>query len=275
MNLPIKHLSASSIRSFLNNQREFYFNYIAKVYSDTEGLALVEGKIIHNILENFWTSIRDKENFDKTAILEKYLKELNSEKINWNVESEEEKEKKKIKTKKQIENTIDFYLNELPPYASFEIVSIEEPILIDSCEKTNVKIALKGVCDLIIKDINDDLVIIDHKTVSVFKQEGKIDLGFELQACFYYFLILEKYGVKPKKMIFDQIKKTKNRDGSQQLVSYVVNYEEKESLLKKWLELVDIILNEIENKQFKKELYLPNFFVMFGGEQVTEDFIKE
>ena len=110
------------------------------------------------------------------------------------------------------------------------------------------------------------------------KEQEELAPAFEMQAAVYWFLIRKEFGVNPKKMIFDQIKKTKCRDGSPQIVPYVVEYTPK--LLLRFLEIYCRVVRELAGQPLIDEetgivQFLPNPFAMFGWEESWQDFCEE
>lgn len=66
---------------------------------------------------------------------------------------------------------------------------------------------LKGKMDLIIRDENGKIVIIDHKTAKFFTENPE-KAQYELQAGAYFFLAWAVTGERPSKMVFDEVIKS-------------------------------------------------------------------
>lgn len=120
------------------------------------------------------------------------------------------------KSKEIVSRAIDFYLNQKPEY--WIIQWVEETYEMEILPWLP---KLKGVIDVIGERWND-VFLYDHKlTISIVNQED-MSPSYELQAWSYFTLYEKATGAKPKAMIFEQCKKTKNRDGSPQIVNYTV-----------------------------------------------------
>ena len=78
-------------------------------------------------------------------------------------------------------------------------------------------------------------------------------------------------------MIFDQIKKTKNRDGSPQITQYVIEYTP--TLLNAFIEIYRRVVTQLSGQPVIDEQgyvkFIPNPFSMFDGEASWLDFKEE
>jgi RecB family exonuclease len=89
-------------------------------------------------------------------------------------------------------------------------------------DNNTLPIPFKGYTDLIIMD-GENLDIVDHKLVTSFTTE--VSPHYLIQACAYFFTFREKYGIDPRRAIFDEVKKSKNRDGSPQINRCVIEFK--------------------------------------------------
>ncbi len=277
-NFPVQHFSQSSIKCYMEDRQIFFKRYIRYEFDISTGPALIEGSTVHKILEMFYSHLHDNfkaKDFDWDKAIEVSIDECLDEetlaRVDWGKTGSYEASVKKIN------NIIGFYKDELPEVG--KVLSVEERLfcMFDDLEGNTMPIPLKGFTDLIWEDENGDIVIEDHKTAARLKQEGDIDVGFEIQAAVLWFLVRDKYGKNPKKMIFRQIKKAKNRDGSPQVVPFEVEFTE--GLLNRFLELYRRVVRELAGQPPVDEngivRFLPNPFKMFGGEDSWLDFCEE
>ncbi len=272
---PVRHLSISAIRTYLTDRQSFFKRYVRLEFEKQESPALIEGKGVHAVLEAYWKAKKEGQDFNwDTAIdeQERIIAAKDREgRIDWGKSGDLEKSQKNIR------QAIEFYRETPPEYK--EIVSIEDEF-ISNFEDLNgnaMPIPLKGFCDLIVKD-GEDYVIVDHKTVALVKQQDEPAPAFELQAAAYWFLVRKEYGINPKRMVFDQIKKTKNRDGSPQITPYVIEYTPE--ILLHFLELYARVVKELAGiPLFDPDTgvmqFLPNPFAMFDWEDSWADFCEE
>lgn len=266
-NFPIQHLSVSSIRCFLSNERLFINRYINHLFKNSTSPAMIIWSSVHKWLEMYWRWIRDWQKYNKKDIKKFSVLafnilynnieinalhsicdeisilttdepiELNSARDNtdlsllyWKsinkiselkkyIENEEWLEYLNFRIKEKVDDVIDFwktnsqekcietielvidnYFDDLPKYKPLEI---EKLIL---AEIDNIAIPLKWMIDLLVRDDNWDLVIVDHKIVTNFTEYSP---WFEIQAIVYFFLIERLYNEKPKRVIFDEVLKHK------------------------------------------------------------------
>ncbi len=274
-NFAVRHLSMSAIRTYLTDRQSFFRRYVRLEFEEKESPALLEGKGLHSVLEGYWTAKKEKKDFDWDSAVDEQERIIAAKdregRIDWGKSGNLEKSQKNLR------QAAGFYQESPPDYK--EIISVEDEFLSDfeDLDGNVMPIPLKGFCDLIIKD-GTDYVIVDHKTVALVKQQDEPAPAFELQAAAYWFLIRKEYGLNPKRMIFDQIKKTKNRDGSPQITPYVVEYTP--DILLRFLEIYTRMIRELAGTPlFDEETgvmqFLPNPFAMFGWEESWQDFCEE
>ncbi len=274
-NFAVRHLSPSAIRNYLTDRQSFFRRYVRLEFESKDSPALLEGKGLHAVLEGYWNARKEEKDFDwDTAVdeQERIIAARDREgRVDWGKSGNLEKSQKNLR------QAAGFYKETPPDYK--EIVSVEDEFLSDfeDLDGNTMPIPLKGFCDLIIKD-GDDYVIVDHKTVALVKKQDDPMPAFELQAAAYWFLVRKEYGVNPKRMIFDQIKKTKNRDGSPQITPYVIEYTPE--ILLRFIELYTRMIRELAGMPlFDQETgvmqFLPNPFAMFGWEESWNDFCEE
>ncbi len=274
-NFPVPYLSMSAIRTYLTDRQSFFRRYVRLEFDEKESPSLLEGKTLHAIIEAFWKSRQEDKEFDWETTTELALQEFSQRDIagaiDWGKTGSFEK------SAQSVTQAVQFYRDALPDYK--EVVAVEKKFISDfeNLDGKSMPIALKGFCDLIVKD-GEDYVIVDHKMVTVVKEQNELAPAFEMQAAVYWFLIRKEFGVNPTKMIFDQIKKTKCRDGSPQIVPYVVEYTPK--VLQRFLEIYSRVVRELAGQPLIDEStgivqFLPNPFAAFGWEESWQDFCDE
>ena len=274
-NFPVPYLSMSAIRTYLSDRQSFFRRYVRLEFDERESPSLLEGKTLHEVIEHFWKSKQEGKDFDWDATTELALNSFSlrdtAGAIDWGKTGSYEKSASSVR------QAVQFYRDALPDYK--EVVAVEKKFVSDfeNLEGKTMPIALKGFCDLIVKD-GEDYVIVDHKMVTMVKEQEDLAPAFEMQAAVYWFLIRKEFGVNPKRMIFDQIKKTKCRDGSPQIVPYVVEYTPK--VLLRFLEIYSRVVRELAGQPLIDEetgivQFLPNPFAAFGWEESWEDFCEE
>jgi hypothetical protein len=162
--------------------------------------------------------------------------------------------------------TFNAYVKENPYNNGDHLISTEEKIV----ENVNVEwrgkhvelpIALKCYPDKIIER-DEKLKIVDYKTVTSFSRPDKIDGRKMLQSVILYFCVASKYGKEPYSMIFEEVKKTKNRDGSEQVKRYEIVYSENELFFDFFFRYYEDSVKFLNGEA----VYLPNVDAMFDGD---------
>lgn len=274
-NFPVPYLSVSAIRTYLSDRQSFFRRYVRLEFDEKESPALLEGKAAHHVIEQYWRSKQEETDFDWEKEIERGIDLINQSdiegRVDWGKTGSFEK------SSKTVYQAIQFYRENLPKYK--DIVTVEKKYVSDfeDLDDKPMPIALKGFCDLIVKE-NEDYIIVDHKLVTVVKNQDEVVPAYELQAAAYWFLTRKEYGVNPKRMVFDQIKKTKSRNGDPQIVPYIVEFTPQ--LLQRFLEIYSRVLKELSGQPLIDEntgiaQFLPNPFAAFGWEESWQDFCEE
>lgn len=278
-NFPVQHISASAIRSYLTDRQSFFKRYVRLEFEMTKGPSLIEGSLFHSVLELYWQEHKEgrQKEFNVEAAFQSRLQQAeidqSFEGVNWWSTGSKEKS---IET---VQKALWFYFEELPQWTTEQIVAIEARFLSDfeDLEGNSMPIPLKWFLDLIVKE-GEDIIVEDHKLVSVCTEQDKVDPKYEIQACEYWFLIRKQFWLNPKRMIFRQVKKSKNRDWSPQIVPYVVEYNA--AMLNRFLELYRRMVKELSGQPLIDEAtgvvqFLPNPYAPFGAEESWNDFCQE
>lgn len=277
-NFPVEHLSPSAIRSALSNPQEFFMRYVRYIFDTKKSPAMVEGDCVHQIIEQYWLAQMEKKEFVSAEVIDPIIRDsLTAQQADIDFGKTGSLEK----SEETIRRAFDFYIAELPDYhdTEREIVAIEQKMLSDfeDLQGNRMPVALKGYIDLAYRE-GEAVDIVDHKVVSRHKTEDDCLAAYELQAAPYFFLFRKHFGVNPRRMIFDELKKSKNKDGSPQRVPVIIEFTPQ--LLNRWLEVyrrvckmlagVPLIDQETGVIQF-----LPNPFAQFGAEESWNDFCEE
>lgn len=106
-----------------------------------------------------------------------------------------------------VETLIKNYFDNLPNYKNVLYSEIKETIEIFDLDGEVLPLPLKWILDLIIRDDEGNICIVDHKRVGSFTDITKWKASYELQAGAYFFIAWAITGERPKKMIFDEVLK--------------------------------------------------------------------
>ena len=203
-------LSYSALICFLNNQIQFKKRYIAKVYDDQLSPSYVVGSAIHRMIEQ---KLRGESPEDAiTAGLEAIENAADYE-IDYGKTGSREK------ILAAYQSLTDSVLKELPDYQN--IIDIEAKLDAE-VSISGKKVPMTGRVDLV-RDLGDGTIeILDWKSVAAYSAEDEENYKYVMQAWFYVLLSELKYGKPVARVVFQEIKKTKNKDSSPQVRSYIL-----------------------------------------------------
>lgn len=252
---PIEHWSYSSLMAYLRNPLAWYKRYVEKVYDMPSSPASFVGRAGHKALEHFYSGIPKE---DSVALGLEYLKRVPDFEIEFGkAQSARAKKEKRAKMEADYLSAIGFYLAKAPRH---NIVGIESMAL---AKVPGVPIPIKAISDLVVesKGHKGYVDIVDHKFVAAFSAEGADKPLFILQALFNYYTVQAEFGKPVKRFIFQECRKTKNRDGSSQMRKYVIDFSE----LSEEFEVFRRLLSDATKEISSRTSYLPNPSDMFEG----------
>lgn len=244
----IEHLSYSSILTFLRNQVEFQKRYIAKVWDNAKSPSMVVGTAFHKSLEMFYGGMPMQESITAG------LSEINNTS---DYEIDYGKTGSREKMIKEFTNLINKYFEEAPKY---EVIDIERRL-----EGTVHGVPMVGVIDLVVRD--GGITLIDHKTLAAYSPEGEENYKYLLQGYIYLVLAESQYGEKVTSVMFNEVKKTINRDGSPQRREVIYD---RESLLAFAPVAQKIITNVFSYVNDDNAKFFPNPSDMLNGQASME-----
>ena len=269
---PLAHYSASSMRAFSVNPILFRIKYINhEVIDSTHSPVLMLGNALHNALEVYYGGSDEVIVTDESDAIQKgletglkFIEEYPDGMVGWNTT---------YQSKQQVMDKFTFafnsYVQEVP-YTTENIVSTEEELhekvsVEYRGEKIELPVALKGYTDKIIEEKikgKNELVIIDYKSCSSFSDPEKIDAYKIIQAVIYYFLVYAKTGRRPYSLRYQEVKVTKNRDGSPQVREYEIVYAENQLFFDFFLRYYDDMTRAINGEM----VCIPNFAARYDNE---------
>lgn len=176
---------------------------------------------------------------------------------------------KKIPNKQKLFDLMAFCFQEYIKQMSYipESVLACEDMLKESIdvewrgEKITLPVPLKGRIDRI-QRTDGKLRIVDYKTCYNYANPDKIDGAKIIQAVVYYFLAYAKYGEEPYSVTFDEIKYTKNSDGSPQVRSYELVFSENEQFFDFFFRFYEDVTRALNGEQ----VYVPNVNALYDNE---------
>lgn len=268
MDLGLKHLSMSSVRLFLEDRNMFYKKYVLKNYEQEATVPMFIGKVCHEYLAWYYIDkMQGKE--PKWEECDAKLDDYIDENI---IELSEEDQKGKEKIRKDINKVLDFYKQD-GCFETYNPIGVELSVIEDiyNINGEQIKLPIKGILDLVIRGFDNSILVVDHKFVSSFsKPDTRVD--YMLQAYFYFFLVSKAFDQYPTIAIFDEIKKTGNRDKTPQVQSYFVQYNQEDMDL--FLIFFDAVCKVLTGENMELMMFLPNPYHHFNGVESWNGFVE-
>lgn len=267
---PVSHLSYSALSLFLRNPYMFKKNYILNIWDFKYSASALAGKAGHKALELYYkgepvhkaieaglaliNKTPDSEiEFGKTGSREKIIKTYNQA-IQWYLEEEKINRKDILGIEKSITTFFEM-----------------DDIVKADIEKQEFGLPAKAVSDLIVRNEKGKIDIIDHKFCSSYTQGDKDKGLYVLQALFNYHTVKSEYKEVPERMIFNELKVTKNTDGSPQLQPYIIEFAKHPDYFGLFYNIYNQVTRTISNPSYS---YLPNFNDAFDNAGETFDDYK-
>ena len=257
---PLDHYSYSTFVKFSTNPILFKINYLNGEYIDTlTGVTGLIGKAFHSAMECYYGVDKD---LALQEGLEAGLKLIDEYPLGFLEFS------KTIPTKQDAQDLFSFgftsYVSERSQVGNLIECEamIEEDIRVEwNGQTVDLPVKLKGYIDRVNR-VDGKICITDYKTCRSFSDLDKIDGAKILQAVTYYFLCYAKYGEAPHSMTFEEVKLTKNRDGSPQVKDYTILYDDNELFFNFWFRMYDDVTRAINGEM----VYVPNVYTVFDNE---------
>ena len=207
------HISHSQIFCYLACSLRYKFQYVEQRPKERISLALPFGKAIHSALERYYRFLKDDRTIVSLDLMETLFEEsltleLDNTEVPVIFKNEAPDTDSAIQMGKALLNT--FYDN--IDLAGMEIVEIEfplsAPIYTDAGEKTDIN--LVGFIDLLLKDADGNLLVVDNKTSKQKKSQDTVDDDLQMSA--YSYLLAANGYVFPRAEVncrFDVLRKLK------------------------------------------------------------------
>lgn len=256
-NLPINRFSYSSFTQLLRNPLIFKMKHILNIYDTPSGMSSMIGKACHKALEYRYSDMEQPID-EVIKVGMDFLTETSDAYIDYKKTGSRED------MLKGYTQAMKFYFEEEPKY--HKILSVEEKweSEVKSIYGDILPLPMTGKADLVhqFSDNVEDVEIIDTKFTTSFTNYESEDYTKIIQAMFMYHLLLATKGIKAKRMLFREVKRTKNTDGTPQIRDWAIPFDH---------EPYFIIFYNLYNDAVKflknDPIFLPNISDMFDGEQ--------
>jgi len=230
-----------------------------KVYDDQTSPSALAGQAAHKALEAFYNGKSPDE--AKELGLD-HINNTPSSQVDWGKTGSVEEVIKKFNF------GFNSYLEEVKPFEKILGVELKIVAPIETLDGEKLSLPAKSYSDLIVKNELGEIEVIDHKFVSRYTDGEVDDFAKFIQAMFLYYTVKFKFGQAPARIIYNECKVTKNRDGSPQLQPYSMEFD-KSSDHATFYKLYNAATNNLNLPEF---LFLPNPHDMFNGQISFEAF---
>jgi len=261
--LPVDRLSYSSMIQILRNPMIFKLKEILGVYDSKRGVGSMIGSACHKALQLYYGGEPDisvsadpiEARAEAMAHGLKYLDEHSDDFIDYGKTGSREE------MLKGYAQAMDFYWKEEPNY--HEVIFCEKKLNAEMHTIDGDLLPLPGTGrpDLVVRNANGDIEIIDTKFVKSFTDYETEDYLKIVQSQFMYHLVKEEFGEAPKRMLFREVKRTGNKDGGPQIRDWAVPYDHRPYFVM-FYNLYKDVVRYLQNDP----IFLPNLSDMYDGE---------
>jgi len=189
------HISHSQIFTYLNCSLKYQLMYVEARPPERLSIALPFGSAIHSSIERYYRSMKEKDYLEPLNVLEELFSDCLSLELNHCIipviykKDTPDKDGAINMGKKMMKA---FY--ESVDLTGMEIVGVELPLSakLYTPEGEATELKLIGVLDLILRDQNGELIVIDNKTAAKPKTQSTVDEDLQLTA-YSYLLAANKF----------------------------------------------------------------------------------
>lgn len=262
--MPVDRFTYSSLTQLLRNPLIFKMKEILGVYDSKMSVSGMIGRSGHEALKFYYGGNAEfpapKNRIEAISEAKelglKYLDTFDDAYIKYGKTGSREK------MLQDYTKTMDIYFSEEPTY--HKILMCEEKMSseIHTLDGDLLPLPAVGVPDLVIENENGEIEIVDHKFVTSFTDYEVEDYIKIVQSQFLFHLLLATKGIKAKRMIFREIKRTVNQDGSSQIRDWAVPFDHEPYRII-FYNLYKDAVKFISNPD---AIYLPNLSDMYDGE---------
>jgi len=259
----IDYWSYSSMSALLSNPLNFKKKYILKVYDEPMSPSGVVGTACHKVAEAYFGNGKSEQEAIQAGY--DYIDSISHTEIDYG------KTGSKEKILKDFEQATRFFFEELPQY--HEILGVEYSITteITTIDGNTLPLPAKAKIDLISKNKLGELEVIDWKFTRGYTDANVTDFGKFLQAMFDYHIVLAKFGEAPARVIFREVKISKNKDNTPQIQDYVIDFKEG-TIYGDFATFYKLYNDTTKYISSPTSIYLPNPNDYFNGQNSFDSF---
>lgn len=259
----IDYWSYSSMSALLSNPLNFKKKYILKVYDDPMSPSGVVGTACHKVAEAYFGNGKSEQESIQAGY--DYIDSISHTEIDYG------KTGSKEKILKDFEQGTRFFFEELPQY--HEILGVEYSITteITTIDGNTLPLPAKAKIDLISKNKLGEVEVVDWKFTRGYTDPNVTDFGKFLQAMFDYHIVLAKFGEAPARVIFREVKISKNKDNTPQIQDYVIDFKEG-TIYGDFATFYKLYNDTTKYISSPTSIYLPNPNDYFNGQNSFDSF---
>lgn len=259
----IDYWSYSSMSALLSNPLNFKKKYILKVYDDPMSPSGVVGTACHKVAEAYFGNGKEQDEAIQAGY--DYIASVSDSEIDYGKTGSREN------ILKTFEQGVRFFFEELPQY--HEILAVETAITteITSVDGNTLPLPAKAKIDLISRNKLGEIEVIDWKFTKSYTDESVTDFGKFLQAMFDYHIVKAKYDEAPARVIFREVKLSKNKDNTPQIQDYVIDFKEG-TIYGDFATFYKLYNETTKYVSSPTSLYLPNPNDYFNGQNSFDSF---
>lgn len=277
--LPIKHLSYSSLTCYLKNPYQFWRRYVAYVDDSLYGPAALVGVAFHKCLECYYSGLTIEQSV------------LVGENVIFNQQNFTEwgKTGSYEHAVKDYRQTVSHYFADPDNVFGLHQILGTEVDMFTKIE--GVDIQLKVIADALVwegsaSNPKEHIDIYDWKKVTSLskpdedeiKEAAKKDDLAHVPASYWIQAAFNFWGVSgtmrpPRRMVFREVKTSKNKDGSAQVFDIILNFNDPRVIYK--IECVKILVNKVlrDMDRLDRE-WLPNISDQMDGDVTWKNWLE-
>jgi S-DNA-T family DNA segregation ATPase FtsK/SpoIIIE len=223
-NFLLNSWSFSKLASFARNEKAFEMNYIYGLYSKSAATR-VAGEAYHEALQYYFKEKQNNKTLDIVEIEASafgYIESMDANK--WRIQKTtptiEDCQKKAYSLAttliRNFFKEIDTYESDIKEILDVEVFC-EEFLTVNGVD---IPLPCKAKIDLVIRTIDNQVAIIDHKSKSSYTSDEEMALSIGVQAMTYILCYESKMNIPVDQVWFVENKYSQNKDGSPQLNRY-------------------------------------------------------
>lgn len=255
--IPIDHISYSAMRLFCSDQLMFFKEYVLKIRDRKSSPAMVVGKSAHKALDIYYKT-KDFEKGVSAGLSE--MEKTPDSAIDYG------KTGNRGDMITDYTKALQFYRDEEPDFG--KVIATEDSVTTDQGFSELLPLPIKTIID-VVSEQNNLFILRDYKFVTQFEDPNEEVPEFIIQSMFNFIGAKAKYKRAPDRMDFYQIKKTKNKDGSPQVVPYIIDFAKHPEYQSYFTRLYTDVVITIANPAHR---YLPNFGDMMNGKEAWKEY---